>query len=195
MTYSREFLEQLANERVMGDFPPFDSGNIRAVEDYIKIIVGRLKDNYQLIVEPDYKYYGSGFASYVNVRISKKDMSDTQVTQEKNKVTNYTHGLLLYISNLTPYWFYGASDWLVTKDNGRNVSGSSGFLRPENISYVDNELWGGHLKKIKSVFDEYRYRLLTEEELEKQVDWDIQLKTVLGEKPYEVFNFLFHWED
>jgi hypothetical protein len=195
MTHSEEFLNQLAKEKVIGDFPPFDTGDIDEVEKYIKAIIGRLKDNYQIIVEPDFNYYGSGFASYINVRISKKDKSDTKTTQDKNKLTHWTKGLLFYISNLTPYWYYGASEWTVSTENGKYVGGSSGYLRPESIDQVDNELWSIEIEKAKAVFDQFRYRLLTKEEVEKQVNFDTTIRTVLADKPYDVFDFFFHWED
>lgn len=193
--YSEEFLRQLAKDKVMGDFPPFTAGNIAEVEKYIKALVGRIKDNHQLFVEPDFSYYGSGFASYVPVRISKKDKSDTKLMQEQNRVTHYTKGLLLYISNLTPYWYYGASEWSVTMENGQVVGGSSGFIRPESINEVDKELWDEKIDRLKDVFQQYRYNLLTEEELAQQVDFNISVRTVLVDKPYEVFDFFFHWSD
>ena len=195
MAFDEAFLKRLAKEKVIGDFPPFDTGNINKVEKYIRKITHRLKDNHQIIIEPDFEYYGSGFASYINVQISKKDKSDTKTTQENNKLTHWTKGILVYISNLTPYWYYGASEWTISKDNGNYIGGSSGFLRPENIDKVDTEIWSAEIEKIKTVFNQFKYRLLTKEELEKQVDFDVSVRTILADKPYEVFDFFFHWED
>ncbi|UOG76955.1 hypothetical protein MTX78_10215 [Hymenobacter tibetensis] len=195
MIYNEEFLGLLAKDRVIGDFPPFNNGNINEVEIYIKTIIGRLKDNYQIIVEPDYTYYGSGFASYISVKISKKDKSDTRTTHEKNRVTEWTQGLLLYVSNLAPYWYYGASDWTVSTENGKYVGGSAEFLGPDSINDIDYELWKTEIEKIKILFHQFRYNLLTKEELEKQVGFDLSIRTVLADKPYKVFDFFFHWED
>ncbi|MCB2410148.1 hypothetical protein [Hymenobacter lucidus] len=193
--FDEDFLKQLAKDEVRGNFPPFHTGNIKQVEKYVKVIVDRLKDDHQLIVEPDFSYYGSGFASYIPVRISKKDKSDTKALQERNRMTYYTKGLLVYISNLTPYWYYGASEWSVTTENGKVVGGSSGFIRPESIAEVNKELWGEKIDRVKDTFHQYRYNLLTQEELAQQVDFDISVRTVLADKPYEVFDFFFHWSD
>ena len=103
MIHSEDFLRKLANEKVTGDFYPFDTGDLDKVEDYIRQIVDRLKNNHKINVEPDFNYYGSGFASYINIRISKRDNSDSTISTDKNRITKYTKGLLLYISNLAPF--------------------------------------------------------------------------------------------
>ena len=41
----------------------------------------------------------------------------------------------------------------------------------------------------------YGYRLLTEEELEEQIWFEIEIPTILADKPYEVFDCFFYWED
>ncbi|UOQ51456.1 hypothetical protein [Hymenobacter cellulosivorans] len=193
--YSEEFLKQLAKDKVMGEFFPFTTGSISEVENYIKAIVGRIKDNYQLLVEPDFTYYGSGFGSYITIKISKKDGSGIKTEQYKNRLTHWTKGILIYVSNLVPYWYYGASEWSVSEENGKYVGGSSGFIRSKSIDEVDAELWREEIEKVKGVFDIYMYSLLTKEELAQQVDFNIGIRTVLADKPYEVFDFFFHWSD
>lgn len=64
------------------------------------IKIDRLKNNRTINVEPDFNYYGSGFASYISIRISKRDNSDSTISTDKNRVTKHTKGILLYISNL-----------------------------------------------------------------------------------------------
>ena len=137
MKFTEEFLKDLIDAKVIGDMMPFKTGKINKVESYIKTIIGRINDNQRLIVEPDYKYYGSGFASYVNVKISQRDRSDTQITYSRGERTEWIKGLLLYISNLSPYWYYGGSEWTITYNNDTWKGGSGGFLRPENVNYVD----------------------------------------------------------
>jgi len=44
MIHSEDFLRKLANEKVTGDFYPFDTGDLDKVEDYIRQIVDRLID-------------------------------------------------------------------------------------------------------------------------------------------------------
>ncbi|MBF7091205.1 hypothetical protein IUY40_06605 [Flavobacterium sp. ALJ2] len=195
MTHSEYFLKKLASEKVTGDFYPFDTGEIDKVEDYIRQIVGRLKNNQKIIIEPDFDYYGSGFASYINVRISKRDKSDSKITTDKNRVTKCTKGLLLYISNLTPFWYYGTAEWDRTTENGVFKSGSTGFLRPHSIDNIDTQLWTNDIEKIKLVMSDFGYYLLTRQEVEDPIDFKVNMASNLIEKPTKVFDCFFHWED
>jgi hypothetical protein len=148
-----------------------------------------------LIVQSDYKYYGSGFAFYVNVKISQGDRSDTKIIYEGSKRTEWIKGMLLYISNLSPYWYYGGSEWTITNENDTWKGGSEGFLRPENIDYSDQSIWGDTIYKIKELMSSFGYRLLTEEELKEPVWFEADIPTLLADKPYQVFDCFFYWED
>jgi len=195
MTYSEDFLQRLANEKVTGDFYPFDTGDIDKVEDYIRQIVGRLKNNHTIHVEPDFDYHGSGFASYISIRISKRDHSDSIITTDKNRITKDTKGILLYISNLAPFWYYGGSEWSVTTENGKFLSGSSGYIFPNDIHNYDTEKWNNEIEKIKLILSHFHYNLLTKEALEKTLDFEINIASNLIDGKPKVFDCFFHWED
>ena len=195
MKFTEEFLKDLINAKVIGDVIPFKTGKINKVESYIKTIVGRIEDNPKLVVEPDFKYYGSGFASYVNVEISQRDRSDTKITYEGSQRTEWIKGLLLYISNLSPYWYYGGSEWTITYENDTWKGRSRGLLRPESIHYVDYNIWDDSIYEIKELMSSYGYRLLTEEEIEEQVWFEADIPTILTDRPYEVFDCFFYWAD
>jgi hypothetical protein len=45
------------------------------------------------------------------------------------------------------------------------------------------------------VLQNFRYGLLTPEELEQPAPPGLAIRTVLAEKPYRVFDCFFHWED
>lgn len=195
MMHQEDFLRDLCHSKVVGNFPPFNTGDINEVKTYIRKIIDKIKVNHQLIVEPDFNDYGSGFASYINVRVSKQDESDSQIIQNKNESTKNTKGILLYVSVLTPYWFYGGSEWSITTKNGEFKSSFSGFLSPESINDIDKGLWAAPIRKIKEIFDLYHYTLLTREELEEPVLFDVDIQTVLADKPYTVFDCFFYWED
>ena len=79
--FNEEYLRKAAADKVQGDFAPFNKQDIGKVQRYVKGMLGQLSDNKRIVVEPDYKAYGSGFASYINVKISKKDKSDTIVVK------------------------------------------------------------------------------------------------------------------
>lgn len=195
MHFDELFLRKLCADKVSGDFPPFKSKNIDTVERYIKGIVGRLNDCKSLIVKADFTSYGSGFASYIPIQISKKDRSDTLIQKKGDLIIEDVNALELYLSNLSPYWYYGVSKWSRHYKQGANMGGSHGFLNIESYAKVDKQLWHKELEMIKNVMDEYRYMLLLPEEVEKSLWFEVKIRSNLGTKPYEVFDCFFHWED
>jgi hypothetical protein len=194
-TFTETYLRALAADQVHGDFAPFNKKDIGKVQRYVKGMLGRLSDNHRILVLPDYKAYGSGFASYINVKISKKDKSDTTIVKEGNRTTEKKDALLLYISLLAPYWYFGKGDWWDNYSNGKFMGGSSNFLMPDSIKKYNKDLWETEIEQITRLFEEFRYTLLTQKEVEKPLDFEVKIVSNLGEKPYTVFDCLFHWED
>lgn len=195
MKHSEEFLRELANEKVIGDFYPFNTGDYYKVIDYIRQIVGKLKNNQRINVEPDFDYYGNGFASYISVRISKRDNSDSIIKTDKNRVIKETKGILLYISILTPYWYFAGSEWSVTTKNEKFVSGWSGYIIPNEVNNYDKTKWDNDIEKIKFILGDFNYNLLTQSEIENILDFEISIASnFINGKP-RVFDCFFHWED
>lgn len=192
--FTEQYLRDLVSQKVQGDFPPFKSGKYTTVVKYIKQIVGRLKDNYQWIVEPDYNNYQSGFASYVPIKISKKDKSDTQTRTENGLTIEDKDALSVYINKLCPYWYYGQGGWTDYTRNGQ-TNGSTNFLRPDDQKKVNLNLWENDIEKLTRLLSEYGYNLLDRKELNQDLDFTIDIPTVVGDKPYQVFDCFFYWED
>ncbi len=196
MNDAQEMFKLLANNKVVGNKYPFDSRDIDTVEQYIEKIVNKIKQNPKLIVKADFNYYGSGFASYINIQISKKDGSDSTVTTKDNAITVSTNGLLLYVCNLAPLWCYGSSRWTKTTENGAFKSASSDFLTSESINILKEDvLWHDEVEAIKTLMSMYGYDLLTREKAQKKVPSDIEVATNFSDPPFEVFDCFFHWED
>ena len=195
MNFSEEFLRALCEVKVVGDFPPFDTGKIEDVQQYIKHILGQIGARKDVFVKADFDSYGSGFASYVAVKISKKDRSDTKITGTGNKRTEWTDGLELYISKLAPFWFWGGSDWTVNFEDDRRTGGSGGFLTSESVHDLNQDVWGEKIRLIEKIFEDFGYVLLTEEELSQKLWFEVEIPTILANAPYEVFDCFFYWED
>ena len=195
MEFTEDFLRALVNEKVTGNFPPFETGKFRNVENYIVKLVGHLSENKKIVLKADYDNYGSGFASYVNVKVSKRDRSDTQIFKNGNKTTEWTKGLELYICKLAPYWFFGSSEWSKTSENEIWAGGSSGFLRPESFGQVDHNFWHSEIEYLRNTFESFWYRLLVAEELSRKLWFDINIPTILANEAYEVFDCFFYWTD
>ncbi len=193
--FSENYLRNLATDKVQGDFTPFNKNDVQKVNRYIKGMLGRLSDKKSLIVEADFSSYGSGFASYINVKLSKKNKLDSQIKQKGNKIEVTTEGVLLYISSLSPHWYFGGVKWFSSYLDNKFQGGTMPFLTPRNIRQYNTALWGDDIEYITRLFEEYRYTLLTEQEVEKDLWFDVDIKANLGEKPYSVFDCFFHWED
>lgn len=195
MNFTETYLRNLATDQVQGDFTPFNKNDIGKVKRYIKGMLGQLSDHKRILVEPDYEAYGSGFASYINVKISKKDKSDTIIERNGNRTVEKKDALLLYISLLSPYWYFGKGDWWNNYTNGEYSGGSNNFLTPDSINRYNKTLWSDDVEHITRLFEEFRYSLLTKKEVEQMLDFEVKITSNLGEKPYTVFDCFFHWED
>ena len=195
MPFTDEYLRRIVNDEVVGDFPPFTLGSIAKVENYIRKIIARLSNISTLLVEADFDSYGSGFSSYVEVKIAKKDESDSHNMAQTGRAAHEISGLILYISRLTPYWFYGGSSWTKNYEDGRLTGGSFMFLGPESRAHINRPVWQHDRQLIEAVLQEFRYGLLTADELMQPAPTDISIPTVLADKPYKVFDCFFYWED
>jgi hypothetical protein len=192
--FSEQYLRDLVAEKVQGNFPPFKSGKYTTVVKYIKEIVGRLSDNKNWIVEADYENYQSGFASFVPVKISKKDKSDTTTNYENGLIIETKDSLLIYFSKLCPYWYYSQGRWMDMIRDGKN-SPSTHFIRPEEQKNVNLHLWAEDIEKLTRQLEEYRYTLLDRKEVTKDLDFKIKIPTVIADRTYQVFDCFFYWED
>jgi len=195
MPFSENYLRQLVGGAVMGDFGPFTLSSLDETERYLRQIVARLASLPALLVEADFSSYGSGFASYIEVRIARKDHSDTATAARGQHTTRTTNGLMLYLSRLTPYWFYGGSEWSKTYDNGRSVSGSASFLNSESQAAINPAVWHLEAASVRAILQAFHYRLLTPAELRQPAPVEVVVPTILADKPYQVFDCFFYWED
>jgi hypothetical protein len=193
--FDEGFLRNIANNIPQGDFSPFNKNDLGKTKRYIKGMLGALSDKKSIIVEADYSAYGSGFASYINVKISKKDKSDIIITKDKSSITEEHDGLLIYLSLVAPYWYYGKGVWWNNYENGISNSGGGSFLTPESKKQINLNLWQNEIDFITQLFDTYQIRLLEQKELEKNLWFDVTIKSNLANKQLTVFDCFFHWED
>lgn len=191
--FSEGFLRNLVRAEVVGDFFPFTTGSIDKVVDYTTHLISRLQGNQHVIVVPDRQ--STGFSSYVEVRISKKDKSNTKIIRQGTATTEYTTGLLLYFSILAPYWFYGSSSWSANWTGGRQTGGSSCFLEPESLAAISQQRWQAEIKEIEGVVQDSGYQLLSPTALMQPAPAGLHIPTILSQEPYRVFDCFFYWED
>ncbi len=195
MEFSDDFLRRLAEGHIQGDVPPFSTGDAAAVEAHLRRLVARLAADPRLLVTADFGSYGSGYASYVPVRVSRRDGRDTRTTTQGRNVTEDTAGVLAYLCRLAPYWFYGGSNWSVTQRAGQPHSGSSGFLAADSRAGLDQPAWATDLGRLEERLCLAGYQLLPPALLAQPAPARINVPTVLADPPYQVFDCFFYWED
>ena len=75
------------------------------------------------------------------------------------------------------------------------LSGSSGYIFPDDINKYDKTKWGKDIEKIKFTLSHFNYNLLTKEELERTLDFKVNIASNLIDGKPSVFDCFFHWED
>ncbi|MCB0503351.1 MAG: hypothetical protein KDD32_11760 [Bacteroidetes bacterium] len=195
MKFEKEYLTDLVKGKTKGDFPPFSSGKWKKSDDYLKQIVGRLKDIQSIQVEADFNHYGSGFSSYVHLYLSKRDKSDTQISNIGELRTEETNGLVIYLCRMAPFSIYAEGTWYKTFNKDKWHSSGSHFIKPEDIGTLPIVDWYTELNEIKNTLNQYGIILLTREELDKKLEFEIKIPTILSDPPFKVFDCLFYWED
>lgn len=195
MIFEKEYLTDLVKGKTKGDFPPFSSGKWERSDEYLKRIVEKLKGIESIQVEADFDHYGCGFSSYVHLYLSKRDKSDCQITHDEELRTEKTNGLMMYLCRMAPFSVYAEGVWHKTFNKDKWHSGSSHFIDPGNIGSLPNLNWKTELIEIKNILNQYKITLLTREELDKKIEFEINIHTILSDPPYKVFDCLFYWVD
>ena len=195
MEFEKEYLTDLVKGKTKGNFPPFSSGKWKKSDEYLKQIVGRLKDIKSIQIEADFNHYGSGFSSYVHLYLSKRDKSDTKISQDGELRTEETNGIMMYLCRMAPFSVYGEGTWHKTFNKDKWQSGGSHYIEPEDIGTTPESDWNNELIEIKNILNQYGITILTEKELDKKLEFEINIPTILSDPPYRVFDCLFYWED
>ncbi|MCE7995551.1 MAG: hypothetical protein HEP71_26465 [Roseivirga sp.] len=195
MTFEESYLRDLVDGFAVSDVFPYSTGNSRKIEEFLCQLVGRLGDIGSLSIEADFNNYGSGYASYVPLNISKKDKSDITKEHHENGVSLTTNGLMVYLSRVAPVVVYGAGHWIKTYMNGKETGGGAHFLEPDILESLPSEVWEQELKRIKTTLTEFGFSIPPRGTLARNLSFEIEIPTLLGETPYRVFDCFFYWMD
>jgi|GEM_PF-3760475 len=66
-----------------------------------------------------------------------------------------------------------------SSENGKFASVSSGHIFPNDIDKYDKAVWEKDIEKIKFTLSHFGYNLLTKEELEKPLDFNVNIASNL----------------
>ncbi|MFI7631523.1 hypothetical protein [Microbispora rosea] len=165
------------------------AGGPTAVEGFLRRVVADLNRLPSLIVEhAEFRHYGSGYASYVDVFMTKRDGS---MRRSMNGRTD-AEGLTVALCRLAPLAVLLERSW---RSSGPGATG--GHSMPELLRVRDIDLpeWEEECRQIGRVLDGHGIALLGSQILGLPLDTRLRVETVLGDPPYCVFDAWFHWMD
>ncbi|GAB5525460.1 MAG: hypothetical protein Roseis2KO_33320 [Roseivirga sp.] len=195
MTFAESYLRDLVDGFAVSDVYPYSTRNNRKIEEFLSQLVGRLSDITSISIEADFNHYGSGYASYVPLNISKRDKSDVIQEHHSQGVSLTTHGLMMNLSRVAPVAVYGGGHWTKAYTNGQETGGSSHFLEPEMLESLPSGAWEYELNSIRVILAEYGINIPQKEELARSLNFEIDIPTLLGDPPFRVFDCFFYWMD
>ncbi|MFI6908107.1 hypothetical protein ACIBKY_43070 [Nonomuraea sp. NPDC050394] len=147
------------------------SGGAAAVEGFLRRVVadiGRLP--HVGVHHAEYRHYGSGYASYVDVFVTRRAGPDIE-------------GLSLALCRLAPFAALFRS--------------SSLHEMPQLSRVADGDLpgWKEECRELRHILDRHGIALLDSRVLALPLDPLLRVETILGDPPYRVFDAWFHWID
>jgi len=164
------------------------AGGVTSVEGFLRRVIADLDRMPTLSVHhAEFEHYGSGYASYVDVFITK---SDGSMRSSENGWTN-VEGLPLTLSRLAPLAALFKPD---VHSSGPRCA-TRGI--PELSLVMDTALpgWEEEYRQIREVLDRHDVALLDSQVLSLPLEAELRPETILGSPPYSVFDAWFHWMD
>jgi hypothetical protein len=195
MPFSEQYLRNVVEGKVQGDFYPFTTGSWDRTEDYLKRLVGRLRDIPSIDVNAIFNHYGSGTASYVHLYIARRDKSGTNQMLRGESLPDHTTGVMLYLCRIAPVAVYAAGNWTSTHQNGKWQIVYSHYITPDAVGSLPAGNWKEEMRQINAILNEYGYGFLTRAEVDVPLSFRIKIPTILTDPPYRIFDCFFYWED
>lgn len=184
MNINEQNLRKIIAGVPVGDYPPFNQGRAKSANACARQLCKKITALRMLDVTQSLDSYGSGYASYFDIFITKSDKSSTidrgHYIEKK--------GITFYISRLAPIAVYGKSVRTL-HDNG----GSYGFLDCESIGTTPKGDWSREIEAVRQLLNIYKYAVLPSAEVSKQLWFETKIPTILDGET--VFDALFYWED
>ncbi|TMR15510.1 hypothetical protein ETD86_26990 [Nonomuraea turkmeniaca] len=165
------------------------AGGATSVDGFLRRVVADLDRMPTLSVHhAEFRHYGSGYASYADVFITKRDGSMRRSENGWTKV----EGLPLALCRLAPLAALFKPD---VHSSGPGGAGSRGI--PELSLVTDTALpgWEEEFRQIRQVLDRHDIALLDSRVLGLPLEAELRVETVLGSPPYSVFDAWFRWRD
>ena len=186
--FTNEEIKRIIEMKTVGNFYPYDvkENDEKAIDDYLRQVVGSLARVNNLTYEADFNHYGSGYASYVDCFCWKRDGSSTKIEDREQSID----GIRIYLSRLAPIAVFG--EGLVTKHTN---GGSSDFLSNTTVGTLPPGDWNIQIQGIRKQLESFNFQILEREYLNQFLPFKATIPTIMSDPPYRLFDAFFYWED
>ncbi len=165
------------------------SGDHTTVNNFLKYVQAELNRLPLLTVDHSvFDSYGSGYASFVELCLTKRDGSAREVSADSTTTTY----LPLTISRLAPFAALHDLDNRTTRPDG---TGGRGLPHLEAVATPPIPGWQEELRQLHQALTHLNITLLDLPTLSTPIAPAHTLQTNLGDHPYRVYDAWFHWMD
>lgn len=180
-----------ARERIVGPWAELGM-DIPAVDELLRALVATLGSRPEINVEhAEFRHYGSGFASYVDVLITHRDGSLRTAGVGGNV---QVRGITLLLCRLAPI-----AALLRDGERSTGPGGRGGYSLPERDRLADNQIdgWQDECQAVTAVLDRFGIAVPKPYILHAPALDGLKIDTNLATRGggYALFDVWFHWED
>ncbi|GAA4387977.1 hypothetical protein GCM10023088_60770 [Actinomadura verrucosospora] len=160
------------------------------VEGLLRGVTASLNTLPLVVVEhAEFDHYGSGYASYADVSVTKRDGS-TRRNEGGGQVSVECLNVLL--CRLTPVAcvLRPANRWRGPGDNGSSVLPES-----DRAVTAPDRSWASEYRQIRDVLDRHGIALIGADLLIRPLPMGLAVETNLADSAQTIFDAWFHWRD
>lgn len=189
MDLSDDEISALLSERSISQAYPWVTNDFREIEKFYKSLIAQAMRKTQVKSLVEWQNYGSGYASFVDAWFYRES-PDFSARFRPDRGEAYT-GLVVVLSRLSPYFVLmeGEKSW--NADGG----GSSYLPHLDSVDEFRSQAVINLADDVQAILEEHGLIRLNHAMLDKPLDPDIDVPTVLTNRPFTLFDALFHWED
>ena len=193
MTFDEATLRAIIDCLPRGDFGPFAAGDEEAAENYACQLRAAITASNQFAVYQHADEYGSGYASFFDLFISKQPLQ-TALADGENRTID---GITLYINRLAPIAVFGSEQVTVKQSRPGTIQGWRGHIPVAQLNQLPSGDWREELTTINYWLQQYGYRLLDQASAQQPLPFNAAdvgyTWNLFGTGT--VYDALFYWVD
>ncbi|WP_204287170.1 hypothetical protein [Microbispora amethystogenes] len=167
------------------------AGGAEAVEGHLHRVVAALNRVPALVVEhAEFEHYGSGYASFVDVLLTRRDGSARRVDADGYTTTEGFSVVLCRLARIACI--------LSPAERSHHPDGRGYYSLPwlDAVTEIPIPGWEKGCEQISQVLERYRITLVGPHILSRPALPHLKIDTNLGDGPhYSIFDVWFHWMD